>query len=297
MSSIIDARVRVPARMFPEGLRVPAGLLDGYEEVLNAGTKNAHKDEDALLEAIDEAGIDTAIVHAEYEFGDPADALTATVSELVARYPDKLYGFGTISLDDVRPARTVGQVTDVADRGLLGINIQPGFFGLAIDDRRLYPAYAGCEQLGLTVAVHTGVNYARSRPIALETPLMIDQLAADFPDLKVIACHAAWPWATEMAAVARRHPNVSFDFGGMAPKYVARSGTGWDALFGLVDNLLAGQAMFASDWPTFAIGRARQEWDAVTLKPEMRDALMGGNAQRLIDERVAATAPLAGPAA
>lgn len=290
MTPVIDARVRVPARLFPTGTQVPDGLLEGYEEVLNAGSNNAHKDEESLLLALEEAGLDGAIVHAEYEFGDLAEALTDTVTMLVAKYPDKLFGFGTISLQDVSPSRTFAQVTDVAERGLLGINIQPGFFGLAIDDRRLYSAYTNCEQLGLTVAIHTGVNYARSRPIALETPLMLDQLAADFPDLKMIACHAGWPWTTELAAVARRHPNISFDFGGMAPKYVARPGTGWDPLFGFVDNLLAPQALFASDWPTFSISRSREEWEAVTLKPATREALMGGNAQRLIDGRRSAVA-------
>jgi predicted TIM-barrel fold metal-dependent hydrolase len=278
----VDARVRVPREMFPESSDEPPHLLDGYQRVLKTKQRNAGQSVDTLLRAMDEASIDHAIVHAEYEYGDPADGLNRVVAGMVESHPDRLSGYGTVTLRDINPSRAYEQVREVAEMGLAGINIQPGFFRLEIAAKELYPIYAHADELDMTMAVHTGINYARPRPIKTESPLGLDEVAGHFPDLRLIACHAAWPWAAEMAAVARRHPNVYFDFGGMAPKYVARPGTGWDPLFGFLNNHLAGQALFASDWPSFDIVRAAQEWAEIELRDATRHALMGGNAQKLL---------------
>ena len=100
----------------------------------------------------------------------------------------------------------------------------------AIDDRVLYPVYAKADELGLQVAVHTGINYTVSYPIRNDQPLQVDQVACDFPGLVLIACHAGWPWVTEMVAVLRKHPNVYAEFGGLAPRYVCEPNTGWEVM-------------------------------------------------------------------
>ena len=127
--------------------------------------------------------------------------------------------------------------------------MQPAFFGLDIDARELYPTYARAEELGLVVAIHTGITYSRMHPLRHERAELFDQVACDFPDLRLIAAHAGWPWATEYAAVARRHPTVFLEFGALAPKYVAKPGTGWDAVFGMMPSVLRDQVLYGSDWP------------------------------------------------
>ncbi|MEV4182417.1 amidohydrolase family protein [Streptosporangium canum] len=97
-------------------------------------------------------------------------------------------------------------------------------------------------------------------PLRHERPELLDQVACDFPDLKLIACHAGWPWVTEYCAVARRHPTVYLEFGALAPKYVAKAGTGWDALFGMMRNVLRDQVLYGSDWPMMSPARAIAEW-------------------------------------
>ena len=166
--------------------------------------------------------------------------------------------------------------------GLRGVNVQPAFFGSRIDAHELFAVYGACNELGLVVAVHTGVNYDRNSPMESEHPLMLDRVAVAFPELRLVACHAAWPWTAELAAVARRHPTVYFDFGGMAPRYLARPGGGWAPLVSLMDNLLSGQALFATDWPVFDHRRAIDEWAAMEMKPRTRAALMGANAAELL---------------
>jgi hypothetical protein len=50
----------------------------------------------------------------------------------------------------------------------------------------------------------------------------------------------------------------------------------------MLDNLLAEQCLFATDWPVFDHKRALAEWDAIELKPTTRSRLMGANAASLL---------------
>jgi predicted TIM-barrel fold metal-dependent hydrolase len=278
--TIVDARVRLPNDLrSPQD--APAEYVDRYDAVLGLATRR-DLPLASLLEEMDRAGVDHAIVHAEYEFGDPADALNEAVASLVAEYPQRFSGYGTASLDPLRVMRAVRQVEDVARLALRGVSLQPSFFGMAIDDRRLYPVYAKACELGLAVALHTGINYSSHRPIKNDHPLQIDQVACDFPGLTIMACHAGWPWAAEMVAVARKHPAVFLEFGGLAPKYIGASGSGWEPVFRFMNSLLSEQVLFGTDWPVFPMERAIAEWRDLGLKPHVLAALLGGNAARLL---------------
>jgi hypothetical protein len=165
---------------------------------------------------------------------------------------------------------------------LRGVCLQPSFFGLPIDDRVLYPVYAKADELSLHIALHTGVNYTTTFPIRNDHPLQVDQVACDFPDLVIVACHAGWPWATEMVAVLRKHPNVYAEFGGLAPRYVCEANTGWEVMFRFMNSLLSRQVLHGTDWPVFPMERALAEWRQGGLRDEVLDALIGGNAARLL---------------
>jgi uncharacterized protein len=280
VSATVDFRVRLPEELRPTA-QPPREHTERYDAVLNV---SATRDRTLaqLHDDMAEAGVDRAVVHAEYEFGDPADELNEAVARLVAGDPDRFAGIGTLSLEPLRIRRSLQQVAQVHELGLVGVNIQPSFFGLPMTDPRLYPAYARCEELGLIVCLHTGVNYTTAYPIANDHPLQLDEVACQFPDLMLVACHAGWPWAADMVAVMRKHPNVYADFGGLAPKYVGEDGTGWSVMRRFLNSLLAGQVLFATDWPVFPIPRAVAEWRAMGLKPETLRRLLGGNADALM---------------
>jgi predicted TIM-barrel fold metal-dependent hydrolase len=220
-------------------------------------------------------------MHAETEGGESADALNEAVAQVIAEHPRRFTGVGTVDLTPPQPTRAARQVAAAHAHGLRGISVQPAFLGLDIDARELYPTYARAEELEMVVAVHTGITYSRMHPLRHERAELFDQVACDFPDLRLIAAHGGWPWATEYAAVARRHPTVYLEFGGLAPKYVARAGTGWDALFGMMPNVLREQVIYGSDWPVMPPSRVLAEWRASGLPPGALDALFGGNATRL----------------
>jgi len=137
-------------------------------------------------------------------------------------------------------------------------------------------------ELGLQVALHTGINYTVTFPIRNDQPIQVDQVACDFPDLVLVACHAGWPWVPEMVAVLRKHPNVYAEFGGLAPRYVCEANTGWEVMFRFMNSLPGRQVLHGTDWPVFPMDRALAEWRAGGLRPHVLEALTGGNAQRLL---------------
>lgn len=280
MSEVIDFRVRLPLELRPSD-ELPDDYLSQYDEVLSL-SDNRHRSLDQLIEDMDAAAVTHAVVHAEYEYGDDADALNEAVAKVVLEQPERFSGFGTISMSHLKIPRALAQVRRVSELGLKGLSLQPSFFGMAIDDRLLYPVYAKADELGLAVALHTGINYTVTFPIRNDQPLQLDQIACDFPDLTLIACHAGWPWVPEMVAVLRKHPHVYAEFGGLAPRYVCEQNTGWEVMFRFMNSLLSRQVLHGTDWPVFPMERALSEWRAGGLRPDVLDALLGGNAARLL---------------
>jgi predicted TIM-barrel fold metal-dependent hydrolase len=278
---VIDFRVRLPNDRRP-AVQVPTAVGERYDQVLGLG-HTIERGADDLAGDMAAAGVSMVVVHAEYEYGDIADALNEGVAAYAADRPtDVLCGFGTVALDGLSVSRMVRQVRRLAALGLQGINLQPCFFGRAVDDAELYAVYAAAQEDGLVVAIHTGVGYNTLRPIDGEQPYRLDRVACAFPGLRLVACHAGWPWATELAAVMRKHPTVYADFGGMSPKYLGEPGTGWDTLFRYANSLLTDQMLFATDWPAFDPARALAEWRALPLKPGALQSLLGANALRLL---------------
>jgi uncharacterized protein len=280
VTEVIDFRARLPLELRPVEEFSDDYRLQ-YDKVLNLSATRERTLDD-LKADMKANGVDHALIHAEYEVGNIADALNEAVAKVVADDPERFSGYGTISFESFKIPRALKQVQRVAGLRLHGLALQPSFFDMAIDDRRLYPIYAKANELGLHVALHTGINYTVTYPIKNDQPLQVDQVACDFPDLVIIACHAGWPWVTEMVAVMRKHPNVYAEFGGLAPRYVCESGTGWEVMYRFMNSLLGRQVLFGTDWPVFSQERALNEWRAGGLKADVLEALLGGNGARLL---------------
>jgi len=278
--TVIDFRARLPHDLRPPE-ELPFEYRNQYDRVLDLTAKTQRTLSD-LREDMATAGVDHAVVHAEYEAGDPADALNEALAKLVASDRTRFSGFGTISMERFSIRRALDQVDQIKELGLVGMGCQPSFAGMAIDDRRMYPVYVRCAELGLPVALHTGINYTMHQPIKNDHPLQVDQVACDLPELTIIACHAGWPWATDMVAVMRKHPHVYAEFGGLAPKYVLAPNTGWEVMHRFMNSLLSEQVLFGTDWPVYPMDKALEEWRSGDLKPQVLEALVGGNADRLI---------------
>lgn len=279
---IIDGRVRVPRRDNADAPRVevPKHLhryqeLYGYEDTIN----NTAED---MLAQMDEAGVDKAVLHAEFEFGDYStySSLNNRVAELVRQYPDRFAGVCAV---DPRDGQLALQEMDraVRDLGLRGLNLGPSFLGIAISDRLLYPFYARCSELGIPVSIHIGTHFSATHPLHLGNPVQLDEIACRFPELRIVGMHGGWPWVLEAIAVARRHPNVYLEYGAIAPKYFAVPGSGWEPVLQFANSVLQDQVFFATDWPTFPFVRAIREHSVLPWKPEARSKIFSENITKL----------------
>lgn len=132
------------------------------------------------------------------------------VAAIVEAHPDRFVGIASVNL--YRPMEAVHELRHfVKDRGFRGLRIVPWFWNLPPNDRRYYPVFAECCELEvpfLTQVGHTGplCPSEPGRPVPY-----LDDVALEFPDLKIIAGHVGYPWTGEILGMARKYPNVYID--------------------------------------------------------------------------------------
>jgi len=281
---IIDFRMVPPicSYMDPEVARreLPKSYLRGYfgkyEEVEQFLSLTAEH----LITGMDAGGVDQAVLQAEWAFGDYRQQNDA-VCDIVRTYPDRFVaGFMCVNpLEDQDMAQVVER--EVKERGFKGVNIQPFAYRLRCNDKRFYPVYAKCRELGIPVTVHTSINFSTNRSIDYGRPLYLDEVACDFPELTLVANHGGWPWVTEMVAVAWKHPNVYIEIGAVSPKYIGTPGTGWEPLMVYGNSLLQDRVLFATD-NMLPHARCVEELKALPLKESVKAKWLGLNGCKIL---------------
>ncbi|WP_244204585.1 amidohydrolase family protein, partial [Streptomyces africanus] len=107
-------------------------------------------------------------------------------------------------------------------------------------------------------------------------PLHVDDVAADFPHLKIILAHPSFPWQDEALAVATHKPGVHIDLSGWSPKYFPPQ------LVQYANTLLKDKVLFGSDFPVLTPDRWLADFDKLTIKEEVRPKILKENAARLL---------------
>lgn len=204
------------------------------------------------------------------------------IAEAVQKHPDVFLGFGAIdpwqgkvALDEVRRCKE--------ELGLHGIGeLNPARQHFFPNDPRFYPLWEEAQRQGLPILFHGGMaGNGAGTPggmgvkLKFAQPIYLDDVAADFPELKVICAHPTWPWSSESLAIARHKANFFIDLSGWAPKYFP------DELVQQVNSLLQDKALFGSDAPAIPLDRWLKEFDELEIKPEVRQKIMLDNAKNL----------------
>jgi predicted TIM-barrel fold metal-dependent hydrolase len=233
-----------------------------------------------MIASMKSSGVDKAVMQGEWAFGDYRKQNDA-VCRIVQEYPDAfIAGFLCLNpLEDDAMAEVVER--EVRGRDFKGVNLQPFAYRLKCNDKRFYPVYAKCCELDVPVTIHSSINFSVNRSIAYGRPLYIDEVACDFPELKIVANHGGWPWVNEMVAVAWKHPNVYIEIGAVSPKYIGTPGTGWEPLLVYGNSLLQDQVLFATDF-VLPHDRCVTELKDLPLKDDVKKKWLGGNAAKLL---------------
>ena len=168
---------------------------------------------------MDRAGVEVGVLRAG----------NAIIADVLAQYPRRFIGLATISPHD--GMRGVGELVRlVQDHGFSALRVSSLYNMVPASDRRYYPLFAKCVELDIPVRIYTNMNYATDRPYDLGHPRHLDQIAMDFPELRIVAGLSGWPWVNEMVALLRRHPNLYCDTASHRPRYFGVPGSGWEPL-------------------------------------------------------------------
>lgn len=211
-----------------------------------------------------------------------APVSNAHIAACVKKHPDVLMGFGAI--DPLAGDKALDEISRIKDLGLHGIGeLHPGRQHFFPNDPRFYPLWERAQKLELPVLFHTGMAAVGAGTpggmgvkLKYTSPIHLDDVAADFPRLKIIGAHPAWPWQDEALAIARHKANYFIDLSGWAPKYFPSE------LVKQANSILQDKVLFGSDWPSMSVERWLEEFSALDIKPEVRRKIMLDNARSVL---------------
>jgi predicted TIM-barrel fold metal-dependent hydrolase len=223
--------------------------------------------------ALAAAKIDRMLISAWYA---PRNIMISNdeVAGFVAQSGGKLIGVG--SVDIARPMAAMREARRcIEELGFKAIRILPWLWEVPPTDRRFYPVYAACCELGVpfcTQVGHTGplMPSEYGRPIPY-----IDQVAIDFPELVIVGGHIGYPWTDEMIAVATKHANVYIDTSAYTVARYPRA---------LVEYLRGhgrDKVLFGTNWPMVPPAKALEALPALALDEAVEAKFLAGNARQV----------------
>lgn len=195
-------------------------------------------------------------------------------------HPGRFFLFVTLDpLDGMRAVREFERL--VREEGANGLRVSALYNALPANDRRYYPLYAKAAELDVPVRIYTAMNYANDRPYDLGHPRHLDDIAVDFPELRIVAGLAGWPWIGDMVGLLRRHPRLYVDTAAHHPRYFSQPGSGWEQFmqFGntlLQDKVMVGLSRYLFGMPFEDIVA---EYRKLPLKDKVVEKWLSGNAR------------------
>ncbi|MEY8014115.1 amidohydrolase family protein [Mycobacterium servetii] len=163
----------------------------------------------ATVEAMDAASVDLGLLSAWRGPGGQDLVSNDEVADWIAMYAKRFGGLATVDLG--RPMEAVRELRRRVGEGFVALRVVPWLWDAPPTDRRYYPLFAACVDLGVPFCTQVG-HTGPLRPSETGRPIpYIDQVALDFPELVIVCGHVGYPWTEEMVAVARKHENVYID--------------------------------------------------------------------------------------
>lgn len=278
-AGLVDVHVHPPTKEF---------LLDsGGPQVEAAAKKFGRKLElktiEQMLKEYTECGVEKLVLFAW-------DAETAShrprvpnefVAKLADKFPDRIIGFASVDPHKKSSVRDLeGAVKDLKLRGL---KLHPQAQAFEPNDSTYYPIYAKCVELGIPVTFHTGSTYwgaglngGGGLKLRFSNPMLLDDIAADFPELKLIMAHPGWPWQDEQLAIAMHKENAFIDLSGWSPKYFE------PLLVTYMAKMIPHKFLFGTDYPMMSPSRWLNDFEALPLSAEVKQMVLRDNAMKLL---------------
>lgn len=273
---IIDFRLRPPAKGFlATRIYSAPDNRDRYTRRLGFEPAESVRRQsmDLLFQEMDAAGIARGLA-----VGRNTDKLgvvpNADVAALARDYPQRFLAAGSIN-----PAERKDAMRQIAEARALGINIinlEPGVLAqpMQVDDRRLYPIYAHCEDQRIAVILMTGG--AAGPDITYSAPAHLDRVCGDFPDLTIVSAHGGWPWVQEILHVAFRRSNLYL----CPDMYLGLQGSA--DYVKAADTYLADQVLFGTAYPFCPLKPYTDWFLSLPIRADSMEKVLYRNAARVL---------------
>ena len=274
---VIDFRLRPPIGGYLDMImyanaprRDRATRMHGFEPAQSATQQSV----DLLLQEMDAAGVTTGIMVGRVSavFGSVSnDDLLA----IQLQYPGRFIGIPSIDPTNRRNAEA--EIALAQASGFRAVGIEPGLNEqpMHIDDRRLYPLYASLEDAGMAVLIMAGGNAGPD--LSWTNPEHLDRVLGDFPDLRVVATHGAWPWVHQILHVAYRRPNLY-----LSPDQYIAGMPGSDDYIRAADGFLSDRFLYASSYPFAPVDLYAEWFRSLPIRTENLEKVMYRNAAALL---------------
>ncbi|WP_336037001.1 amidohydrolase family protein [Halobacterium yunchengense] len=241
-------------------------------------------DYDEMRAEYAEAGVSRAVLlgwDAETNTGNPP-----VPNDYVAAVRDEHEDFfvGFASVDPLKDDCVEEAIRAVEDLDLSGFKFQQIAQGFDPSDPEHDDLWATIEDLGVPCVFHGGNSTlgacapgGRGLKVKYGNPMLLDDVAADHPDLQILVAHPAFPWEREQLAVCQQKGNVYMDLSGWLPEYVD------DQVLHYAGSLLQDKVLFGTDYPMIR----PDEWldslaEATDYGDDVYRKLLWENAERLL---------------
>lgn len=151
--------------------------------------------------------VDTTIVLGFKSHYLDAEIPNEQVAALVSQHSDRLIGFAGI--DPSRPAEAIDDLKRaVGELGMRGVAVAPAAQDVHPTHSHAMLVYGEVAKRGLPILFHTGVHLSAATKLEYARPLLLDEIARELPDLKIIVAHMGHPWVDETIVLLAKHNNV-----------------------------------------------------------------------------------------
>lgn len=208
-----------------------------------------------------------------------------SIDDLVAgclRNNDVLMPFGSVD-PRTGPAAAVEARRQAKELGVCGFKFHPTVQGFDPSEQQHYPLWETLQEIGLPLIFHTGQNGmgagipgGAGLKLKYSDPLLLDDVAADFPGLQIIMAHPSVPWQDAAISIATHKSNVFIDLSGWSPKYFP------EALVRSANNILSRKLLFGTDYPLITPEKWLTAFADLPIKDEIRPRILKHNAIKLL---------------
>ena len=234
---------------------------------------------------LDDAGIDKVVLLPEDYSTQMERPIVSNeeMTKIVSAMPDRLIGFAGVD-----PRREDAQEVlkkAFGERNLAGLKLNLSRLHMFPTDERLLPLYEICEKAGKSIMFHAGYSWEPDTPAKYSQPILFEDVACDFPELRFCLAHMGFPWWNETIMMLMKYPNVYAD---TSMVYMDSPRNFYEQMFTVnmnlnwLQNCFWDKVMFGSNNPRFRHVRSLDGIKNLPLRDDVMEAVLGGNALRFL---------------